>query len=110
MRGTIFNELDDEKLHSMIDFTEFEEKFKLCGGGGRALSDAEVTDGLSSFPSKRFKKPDNISLLEHARLRNIGKSISSLIIKDCLFDFVHLSSFIYFFYFLKRLDTVLIGF
>lgn len=31
-------------------------------------------DGLNSFPSKRFKKPENVSVLEHTRLRNIGKS------------------------------------
>jgi formic-like protein len=73
VRGTIFNELDDEKLHKSIDFVDFEEKFKIGIGIG-ALAATEI-DGLArDFSSKRFKKPENISLLEHTRLRNIGKS------------------------------------
>lgn len=72
VRGTIFNELDDEKLHKTIDFADFEEKFKIGVGIG-ALASSEI-DGLArDFSSKRFKKPENISLLEHTRLRNIGE-------------------------------------
>lgn len=71
MRGTIFNELDDEKIHSQIDFSDFEERFKIGVGGG--LANSSQVDGLNSFPSKRFKKPENVSLLEHTRLRNIGE-------------------------------------
>lgn len=42
---------------------------------GRALinGDSDKLDGLMTYPSKRMKKQDNISLLEHTRLRNIGK-------------------------------------
>lgn len=73
VRGTIFNELDDEKLYKTIDFTDFEEKFKI-GIGIAALAGSEVDGNLSrDFSSKRFKKPENISLLEHTRLRNIGE-------------------------------------
>lgn len=76
VRGTIFNELDDEKLHKSIDFADFEEKFKI-GMGIAALASSEI-DGLGrDFSSKRFKKPENISLLEHTRLRNIGESWAS---------------------------------
>lgn len=73
VRGTIFNEIDDEKLHKQIDFTDFEERFKI-GISGPQLngSSSDMHDGLSSMPSKRFKKPENVSLLEHTRLRNIG--------------------------------------
>lgn len=71
MRGTIFNELDDEKLHKQIDFVDFEERFKIGIGGFMTNGSSEV-DGLLSFPSKRFKKPENVSVLEHTRLRNIG--------------------------------------
>lgn len=72
VRGTIFNELDDEKLHKAIDFADFEEKFKI-GVGLSALANSEL-DGLTrDFNSKKFKKPENISLLEHTRLRNIGE-------------------------------------
>ncbi|KAI5752251.1 hypothetical protein M8J77_015180 [Diaphorina citri] len=79
VRGTIFSELDDDRLFSVIDFGEFEEKFKLTtqgrpGGGG----DIDEGDGLSTFPSKRFKKPESVSLLEHTRLRNIGELSATL--------------------------------
>lgn len=70
VRGTIFNELDDEKLHQKIDFGDFEERFKI-GIAQMANGNNEV-DGLLAFPSKRFKKPENVSVLEHTRLRNIG--------------------------------------
>lgn len=73
VRGTIFNELDDDKLHSHIDFVDFEERFKI-GMGMTVANGREDVDGLNSFPSKRFKRPENISLLEHTRLRNIAIS------------------------------------
>jgi len=58
----------------VIDFGQFEEKFKLTAAG-RALinGNSDQHDGLMTYPSKRMKKQDNISLLEHTRLRNIGK-------------------------------------
>ncbi|XP_011494588.1 PREDICTED: formin-like protein CG32138 isoform X2 [Ceratosolen solmsi marchali] len=73
VRGTIFNELDDDRLHSYIDFTDFEERFKI-GIGTHLANGTNEIDGLQSFPSKRFKKPENVSLLEHTRLRNIAIS------------------------------------
>ncbi|XP_032457506.1 formin-like protein isoform X2 [Nasonia vitripennis] len=73
VRGTIFNELDDDRLHSYIDFTDFEERFKI-GLGTHLTNGTSEIDGLQSFPSKRFKKPENVSLLEHTRLRNIAIS------------------------------------
>ncbi|XP_011309780.1 formin-like protein CG32138 isoform X2 [Fopius arisanus] len=73
VRGTIFNELDDDRLHNHIDFVDFEERFKIGIGGIVANGNSEI-DGLQSFPSKRFKKPENVSLLEHTRLRNIAIS------------------------------------
>lgn len=72
VRGTIFNELDDDRLHSYIDFVDFEERFKIGIGTHVTNGNSEI-DGLQSFPSKRFKKPENVTLLEHTRLRNIGK-------------------------------------
>ncbi|XP_017862168.1 PREDICTED: formin-like protein CG32138 isoform X3 [Drosophila arizonae] len=76
VRGTIFNELDDEKIFKQIDFNEFEERFKIGIGGPlhNGSNGSEVDGSLSTYPSKRFKKPDNISLLEHTRLRNIAIS------------------------------------
>lgn len=72
VRGTIFNDLDDDKLYKVIDFSDFEERFKIGLNGPLQNGNSEI-DGLSSFPSKRFKRPENITLLEHTRLRNIGK-------------------------------------
>ncbi|XP_036325577.1 formin-like protein isoform X5 [Rhagoletis pomonella] len=74
VRDTIFNELDDEKIFKHIDFIEFEERFKIGIGGGLTNGNNSEVDGLHSYPSKRFKKPDNVSLLEHTRLRNIAIS------------------------------------
>lgn len=77
VRGTIFNELDDDKLFGCIDFNDFEERFKIGPAGTVMNGDSDV-DGLSTFPSKRFKKPENVTLLEHTRLRNIGELIMFL--------------------------------
>lgn len=71
VRGTIFNELDDDKLHKQIDFLDFEERFKV-GSGNYLQNGSSEVDGISSFPSKRFKKPESVSVLEPTRLRNIG--------------------------------------
>ncbi|KRT86828.1 hypothetical protein AMK59_639, partial [Oryctes borbonicus] len=74
VRGTIFNELDDDRLHNSIDFNDFEERFKIGAAGPMTNGSNTVTDGLNTFLSKRFKKPENVSLLEHTRLRNIAIS------------------------------------
>ncbi|XP_014252298.1 formin-like protein CG32138 isoform X2 [Cimex lectularius] len=72
VRGTIFCELDDGRIFNKIDFNDFEEKFKMPGPPSK---DHSMTDSsLSTMPSKRFKKSDLISLLEHNRLRNIAIS------------------------------------
>lgn len=74
MRGTVFNELDDEKLFNCIDFSDFEEHFKIGQGGpGMANGDVSEVDALHGFGSKRFKKHELTSLMEHTRLRNIGE-------------------------------------
>ncbi|XP_026327591.1 formin-like protein isoform X2 [Hyposmocoma kahamanoa] len=74
VRGTIFNELDEERPRRRINFTEFEEKFRIGGVCTSGSVDSCDTDTLASFPSKRFRKPDTVSLLEHTRLRNIAIS------------------------------------
>ena len=33
INGTIFSDLDDENVHKVVDFTEFEETFKLKSQG-----------------------------------------------------------------------------
>ncbi|CAL8095965.1 unnamed protein product [Orchesella dallaii] len=76
VKGTVFNQLDDSKYYNMLNFDDFERRFKIgtVGGIDKSSDDAETDGGLSSFPSKRFKKPEAISLLEHTRLRNIAIS------------------------------------
>lgn len=63
--------MDDDKLHAHIDFVDFEEHFKI-GMAGLKSNGSSETDGLLKLPSQRVKKPENVSLLEHTRLRNIG--------------------------------------
>ncbi|GBP21100.1 Formin-like protein CG32138 [Eumeta japonica] len=74
VRGTIFNELDEERPRRRINFAEFEERFRIGGAGAAAEPGAGDADSLASYPSKRFRKPDTVSLLEHTRLRNIAIS------------------------------------
>lgn len=56
---------------------EFEEQFKigLGGGAGKANGDMSEVDSLHAFGSKRIKKMELTSLMEHTRLRNIGKKL-----------------------------------
>ncbi len=65
--------MDDEKLHSLIDFNEFEEQFKMGSNIPVANSNDEI-EGLVSQGSKRIKRPELTTLLEHNRLRNIGNT------------------------------------
>lgn len=57
VRGTIFNELDDEKLHKSIDFADFEEKFKIGMGIG-ALASSEIMGwrGISPASGSRSRR------------------------------------------------------
>ncbi|KAK2711270.1 hypothetical protein QYM36_012454, partial [Artemia franciscana] len=78
VKGTIFSELDDEKVFAVIDFHEFEEQFKL---GNQAMSNrssgSSEIDGFATIGSKRFKKPEATSVLEHTRLRNIAYALTA---------------------------------
>lgn len=71
VRGTIFNELDDDKLHKCIDFQDFEERFKLGGGmiNGKSAVDG---CGIGTMAKKEMK----MSLLENNRLRNLGNCLN----------------------------------
>ncbi|KAK6165836.1 hypothetical protein SNE40_022673 [Patella caerulea] len=67
VKGTIFSELDDEKLYSVIDFLEFEEIFRLGPAGPMRTSENGTPKLL-----KKNRVPQTISLLEPNRLRNIA--------------------------------------
>ncbi|XP_013087690.2 formin-like protein isoform X1 [Biomphalaria glabrata] len=67
LKGTIFSDLDDEKLYNVIDFNEFEDIFRL-GPSGALVGGADGTPKML----KKNKKPETISLLEANRLRNVA--------------------------------------
>ena len=68
VKGTVFCELDDEKLLKVIDFETFEELFK-TGSGQVPL---EPLNALVN--TMRPKKPENQTLLEPQRQRNLGNT------------------------------------
>lgn len=63
--------MNDEKIYKEIDFLDFEEKFKISINGCFVKGDSEL-DGNPLNQSKRMKKPENVSLLDSTRSRNIG--------------------------------------
>ncbi|XP_053373201.1 formin-like protein isoform X2 [Mercenaria mercenaria] len=64
VKGTVFADLDDEKLYRVIDFNGFEETFKLGVLGG--------LKGGDSTPKTLKKKKESITLLEPNRVRNVA--------------------------------------
>jgi hypothetical protein len=66
VKGTVFSDLDDDKLLNVIDFLEFEEVFKL----GAGLIGAEEMKADSTMKKKRT---ESVSLMEPNRLRNVGE-------------------------------------
>lgn len=69
VKGTVFCELDDEKLMSIIDFDQFEELFK-TGNGQKMV----VKRDSPSTLRKMIKKNENLTLLEAQRQRNLAIS------------------------------------
>ncbi|VVD01131.1 unnamed protein product, partial [Leptidea sinapis] len=78
VRGTIFNELDEERPRRRINFAEFEEKFRI-GSACAALPSAD--DALSTFPSKRFRKPDTVRKLD-TPVEKVILAVNSLDLKQ----------------------------
>lgn len=70
VRGTIFNGLNDERLRKIINFTHFEDKFRIN----------DSPQSPNSSPS-RIRTPNFVSLLEPTRLRNI-----SIVLRKLNFD------------------------
>ncbi|ODN05923.1 hypothetical protein Ocin01_00732 [Orchesella cincta] len=58
VKGTVFNQLDDSKYYNMLNFDDFERRFKIGTAGGldKSADDAETDGGLSSFPSKPISR------------------------------------------------------
>ncbi|ESO06680.1 hypothetical protein HELRODRAFT_155739 [Helobdella robusta] len=78
VKGTMFNDLDDEKLYKVLDFKEFEDLFKL---GNMALLDVDMPD-TASATIKPKKKQEKLSLLESNRLRNVAITRRKIEIRD----------------------------
>lgn len=84
VRGTVFNELDDDKIIDKLDFGEFEEFFKVGVNPGAVRSET-LTNGdashseLGMTPSRSAnaglkRGGEQQTLLEHKRLRNLAIS------------------------------------
>ncbi|CAF1324334.1 unnamed protein product, partial [Didymodactylos carnosus] len=68
VRGTVFNELDDEKYLKLIDFETFEELFKT--GSGLPVNNA---GNISPYIKPKFiKVPESLTLLDPQRQRNLA--------------------------------------
>ncbi|XP_062517529.1 formin-like protein 3 isoform X2 [Corticium candelabrum] len=72
---TIFSDIDDEKVHEVLDFSNFEEQFK-TKAQPKATATASLTDGKESSlrgSGRRLKKEE--SLLDPSRARNVAISL-----------------------------------
>lgn len=82
VKGTIFCELDDEKLLNVIDFDSFEEKFKtgpaFANSQNRAENNASLRIDSPVNSKKTLKKNENLTLLDAQRQRNLGNIKNSL--------------------------------
>lgn len=74
VKGTVFCELDDEKLLKIIDFETFEELFKMGNNAFPMQNSSSMRNYDSPLSTLRraSKKPENITLLEPQRQRNLG--------------------------------------
>ncbi|OQR79848.1 formin protein CG32138-like, partial [Tropilaelaps mercedesae] len=72
VNGTVFSNLDDEKLYnrlSKLRLDRFEEQFKLGPANGAPGTDK--TDRPDDT-MKKFRGPEKVSVLDHNRLRNMA--------------------------------------
>ncbi|XP_065897547.1 formin-like protein 2 isoform X2 [Dysidea avara] len=67
INGTIFSDLDDENVHKVVDFTEFEETFKLKSQGESLPKHTAMSVSSSSVKRKNVD-----GLLEPNRAQNIA--------------------------------------
>uniref|UniRef100_K1PX39 Formin-like protein 2 n=1 Tax=Magallana gigas TaxID=29159 RepID=K1PX39_MAGGI len=74
VKGTVFSDLDDDKLLNVIDFFQFEEVFKLGAG-------LIGTDDVKGETMKK-KKAESVSLMEPNRLRNVAITRRKLVLNN----------------------------
>lgn len=75
VKGTVFCELDDEKLLKIIDFDTFEELFKT--GPAIVSNSGNNVNSKNDSPTtlrKIMRKNENLTLLEAQRQRNLAIS------------------------------------
>ena len=63
IRGTVFNDSNDERLRKIINFTLFEDKFRII--------DKSQSPGISPL-ANRLRTPSFVTLLESSRLKNVS--------------------------------------
>ncbi|XP_064401221.1 formin-like protein 2 isoform X3 [Halichondria panicea] len=66
--GTVFTEMDDEKIIKLIDFTEFEETFKL----NTPANNEPDGEGVKPEPTPRKKTVQKEGLLDTNRSQNVA--------------------------------------
>jgi hypothetical protein len=77
VKGTIFNEFHDEdRIMKVINFSEFEEMFKLGPKQGSQMT--RENSVATNANNKRFKAPEKVTMLENNRLRNMAISLKKL--------------------------------
>ncbi|XP_064648618.1 formin-like protein isoform X3 [Lineus longissimus] len=67
VKGTVFADLNDEKLMKFINFNHFEDSFRI---GGAIMDNDEVDNTPRTM--RRSRKPSLMSLLEPQRTRNVA--------------------------------------
>jgi hypothetical protein len=70
IRDTVFNEIDDERVHEVIDFSTFEELFKTKAQPNPGIS--TTSDGKQTLWGSARKPRKDDTLLETARARNLA--------------------------------------
>jgi hypothetical protein len=67
IRGTIFSEINDEKVRMAINFTHFEDKFRIVDAQQKQQRGKQITMSKS-----HNRMPDYVTLLESNRQRNVS--------------------------------------
>lgn len=65
IRGTIFSDIDDEKVRMAINFTHFEDKFHIVDTQQKQQRGKQI-----AMPKSHNRMPNYVTLLESNRLRN----------------------------------------
>jgi hypothetical protein len=59
VRGKILNEMDDDRMKSLIELGDFEERLKI-GNGGKIKNGESEVEGMRRFKRKRLKSKEKV--------------------------------------------------